>query len=85
MEFGEAAGDAHPTTPPAHRRSSHGVLAPNAPLRALVTARAGLPMDESFAVIPHQALVKRDEEAGRRSRSTPGLTADSRVLTDVHL
>lgn len=36
--------------PQQHRHRYHGVLAPNAPLRALVTANAGEPVDGEIAV-----------------------------------
>ena len=53
--------------PRRHRHRYHGVLAPNAPLRAAVTARAGLPMEGSAhgsslnapAQIPAQELIEK--------------------------
>jgi Putative transposase. len=55
--------------PRRHRHRYHGVLAPTAPLRAHVTARAGLPMDHSLDGVPRQASVKRQQAQRPRSSS----------------
>jgi Putative transposase len=48
MEFLERLARLMPP-PRRHRHRYHGVLAPNAPLRSLVTARAGLPFSRSLS------------------------------------
>jgi Putative transposase. len=51
MEFLERLARLIPP-PPRHRHRYHGVLAPNAPWRAAVTARAGLPPGEAALGAP---------------------------------
>jgi Putative transposase len=61
--------------PRKHRHRYHGVLAPNAPLRGAVTARAGLPMGDE-AVSADQAPVA-DQDLSEAGSKTPVYAASS--------
>jgi len=53
--------------PRKHRHRYHGVLAPNAPLRQVVTAYAGLSLSDQ-PVLPNQKLVNTEDLTGGHSK-----------------
>ena len=58
-----------------HHPRNHGLLAPNASLRAAVTARAGLPAERPVHDTPLQRLPKRHPSGQGDSTGTGGLAS----------